>query len=306
MKICILYGGLSEEREVSINSGKSIFDCLSKKYDVFLYDFDGNYRKLHNNIKDVDLVFNALHGGDGENGTVQLFLEKNNIQYTGSNSSSSKIAMDKSLTKDICAKNNIPTPNGLIFNGYIEEDSLLAFNHKSLVIKPSDEGSSIGLSIIQNFNLDIKEKIDELQISIDKCCKVSNNIIVEEYIAGRELTVPILDDDVLPCIEIIPKDIYYNYDCKYKKGESEYIVPANLDSRNNNLLEQYSKNIFNLLGCSQYARVDFRLSKDNELFLLEVNTLPGFTETSLFPKSAESKNIDYFNLLDKIISLAKK
>ena len=311
MKICIIYGGTSTERDVSILSARSILNVFSNEKDIFGYDFDGDYNKLLENIKGVDLVFNSLHGGDGENGVIQKFFEDNNINFTGSGSKSSKKAMDKNSTKKICYENEILTPDWLYYEKAITafqlELELLKFYDTDIVIKPSNEGSSLGLSIIKNFSPDDSKKREELDISILQCNKVSKNVIIEEYIKGREITVGILGNKLFPILEIQPINKFYDYECKYTKGKSKYIVPAvNIDIKlEDNILNTAIK-IYELLDCRHYARVDFRLSEDNDLYLLEVNTLPGFTDTSLFPMAAKSIGINYKDLLLKIIKMSKK
>ena len=311
MKICIIYGGTSRERDVSILSAKSILNVFSDEKDIFGYDFNGNYNDLLKNIKDVDLVFNALHGGDGENGVIQKFFEDNNINFTGSGSKSSEKAMDKHLTKKICYENEILTPNWLHYEKTMRvfqfELELLRFYDKDIVVKPSNEGSSLGLSIIKNFSPDNSKKRQELDSSVLQCHEVSKNIIIEEYIEGREITVGILGDKVFPILEIQPVNKFYDYECKYTKGKSKYIVPAeNIDKKLEDDIVKTAIKIYGLLDCRHYARVDFRLSKNNNLYLLEVNTLPGFTDTSLFPMAAKSIGISYRNLLLEIINMSKK
>ena len=311
MKICVLYGGTSKERKVSILSAKSILKTLSDNKNIFGYDFDGNYEKLLEKIKNVDLVFNALHGGEGEDGTVQKFLSDNGIKYTGSGAMASKNAMDKHIAKTLCLENKILTPNWLYYKQVVGlvalEVEILRFYNTDIVIKPSDEGSSIGLSIIENFDPQNKAKRKMLDDSILKCYEVSRNILIEEYIHGRELTVGILGNKILPIVEIIPKNSYYDYECKYTKGKSSYMVPAKNIGKDLEI-DIYNKamQIYELIGCRHYARIDFRLSKDNHPYFLEVNTLPGFTDTSLFPMAAKSIGISYKDLLFNIIDLSKK
>ena len=304
MIICVLYGGISSEREVSLKSGIGILESLQKEFETYGYDFNGDYKDLYKNLQKADIVFNALHGGEGENGTLQMFFEENNIVFTGSNSKSSKIAMDKLSSKIICNENSILTPEWIMHNEDL--NGIEKFNNKSIVVKPADDGSSMGLSIIENFNLNNTKKIDLLNDAILKCRAISKNILIEEYIAGRELTISILDNKVLPAVEIKPKNILYDYECKYKKGNSNYIVPAILNKTILKQLDQISLNVFNLLGCRHYGRVDYRLSVDNRIYFLELNALPGFTETSLFPKAAAAANICYDNLIMSIVKQLKK
>ena len=303
MIICVLYGGISSEREVSLKSGIGILESLQKEYETYGYDFNGDYKDLYKNLQKADIVFNALHGGEGENGTLQLFFEENNIVFTGSNSKSSKIAMDKLQSKIICNENNILTPDWIIYSEDLNK--IEKFHNKSIVVKPSDDGSSMGLSIIENFNLNDTQKIDLLNDAILKCRDISKNILIEEYIAGKELTVSILANKALPIVEIRPKNILYDYECKYQKGNSDYIAPAILDEDILEQLEQISLKIFNLFACRHYGRVDYKLSVDNRIYFLELNTLPGFTETSLFPKAAVAANISYDDLIKSIVKQIK-
>ena len=306
MKICIVFGGTSSERNVSLLSGKAVSESLSKKYNLSIYDFDGNYKNLYEYTKDFDLVFNALHGGEGEDGTIQNFFEESNINFTGSSSKASRVAMDKHLTKKICFKNNIPTPDWMYSKSIKNTTEISKFNNKSIVVKPSDEGSSIGLTIINCFHHNNASKKNELNRAIKNSLKVSDNYIIEEYIKGREVTVGVLDNSTFPVLEIVPDNFYYDYECKYSKGKSKYIVPAEINDDLSQKIQNYALDIFKIIGCSNYARVDFRLSNQNQIYLLEINTLPGFTETSLFPKAAKSIGLSYSNLLEKIIQISKK
>ena len=232
MNLAVVFGGISREREVSINTGKSVLNALKNQNDIYSIDFKGDYDLLLEKIKskDIDLIFNALHGGDGEDGTFQLFLEDNNISYTGSNSKSSKIAMNKNLTKRICLKHKIPTPKWYCFNSEniseINSNMLLSEFSNGCVIKPSREGSSIGMHILNT------DKISEfaIEIAVKEVFKISDEVIIEEYIKGRELTVGILDEEALPVVEIFPKNFFYDYSSKYTKGKCEYLIPAKFTS----------------------------------------------------------------------------
>ena len=341
MKICILYGGVSSEREVSLNTGKSIYDAICDDYDVVMHDFDGDYQSMYDAVKDVDLVFIALHGGDGEDGTIQKYLESKNIKFTGSSSVASKKAMDKHLAKLLCVKHDISTPKwkvvdvrvmklygasrglyianlcGYLFVPYDDEYELNIGSvtggpvkgANGVVVKPCKEGSSVGISIIGPLSNDNNIMLDngndlELIDAIKKTSKISEYyFMIEEFIDGRELTVSILDNKVLPIVEIIPKGDYYDYECKYTKFQSNYIVPAKINQKTQELLSAYSLKIHKLIGCGAYSRVDFRLSKDDEIYFLEINTLPGFTDTSLFPKATAACGLGYRQLIKKIIEI---
>lgn len=290
MKICILYGGVSSERQISISSANSIYKAILNDYYIEMYDFTGDYVELLSKVENVDLVFNALHGGDGENGIVQEFLEKNKIKFTGSSSLASKIAMNKVECKKICVENNIPTPKWDI---YRKEKISLKLPY---VVKPYDDGSSMGLSIVKD-----EKRTDEALV---ECLKISKNIIIEQYIDGREITVSILNGKALPVVEILPKGDFYNYKCKYTKGECDYKVPAEMSLELSTLLQDYSIKIHNLLNCGSYSRIDFRVSDSDEVFFLEINTLPGFTKTSLFPKAASQVGFNYRELINLIVKLS--
>ena len=304
--MCILYGGISSEREVSLNTGKSINDAISDDYDIVMHDWDGDYELMYDVVKKMDLVFIALHGGDGENGTIQKYLESKNIRFTGSSSSASKKAMDKNISKLLCVEYDIPTPNWVMLDNKSNVDGsssiidtyLDGFDFKNgVVVKPNSEGSSIGISILKNVTN------EELECVVKKVHSISSSAMLETFIDGRELTVSVLDGKTLPIVEIVPKGDYYDYKSKYTKFQSNYIVPANINKKTQELLSEYSLKIHKLIGCGVNSRVDFRLSNDGLVYFLEINTLPGFTDTSLFPKAAEKYALDYRALIKKIIDL---
>ena len=319
MKIGLLYGGISFEREVSIKSSKSIKFGINEyikksNIDLELIDipFDGDCSSgiLYEQIKkyEIDLVFNSLHGGDGENGNVQKLLENMGIPFTGSGSEACKKAMNKSITKNICKKNNIPVPNGLVVSDcsqlfYINEFQKEVLRSNKLIVKPIDEGSSADLYIVPN------NRCGGLNISLQdvtrNMLKKYESFLLEEYIEGRELTVSILDGIPLPIVEIIPKNSFYNYEAKYESGMSEYIVPAKIDFKIQKEIKKYALELYNLLGCRHYSRIDIRLDNENNIYLLELNTLPGMTSTSLFPKSALEDGITFQELISILINLAK-
>jgi D-alanine-D-alanine ligase len=302
MKLCILYGGTSTEREVSINTGMSVYESIKDDYDITMYDYNGDFNLLNRALKNIDLVFIALHGGDGENGQIQKKLGEKKIKFTGSDFLASSIAMNKDLSKKKCIENNILTPEWAIVedSGSI---SNLSFKGK-VVVKPVCEGSSVGMSIVNSCYDQNKNLSSDLKKALDFCYSVSDHVMIEEFIEGRELTVSILNNRCLPAVEILPKGNFYDYKCKYTKGESEYIVPAILDFETKNLLNECSIKIHKSIGCRGYSRVDFRLGNNGKVYFLELNTLPGFTSTSLFPKAADAEGLDYSQLLKNIIRLA--
>ena len=310
MNLAVVFGGTSREKEVSIGTGKAVLDALKNQNNVYPIDFKGNYNILLEQIrsKNIDLVFNALHGGDGEDGTFQLFLEQNNICYTGSDSKSSKTAMNKDLTKKMCLKNNIPTPKWDCF--HLDDISKIDFNKLSdqfsdaCVIKPSREGSSIGMHILKSN----QEKVDEFKIknAIKEVLQISNKVIIEEYIQGRELTVGVLDEEALPVVEIFPKGYFYDYSSKYTKGECDYLIPAKLDKSDEMQVKKYALQLHKLVGCHSYSRVDFLMDIKSNIFALEINALPGLTNTSLLPKATMGVGMSYLDTIQKIIELSSK
>lgn len=325
MKIVVLMGGTSSEREVSLSSGRNIAAALSRRgHEVILLDTvlpmeqrqkalpvtenhvrngDVNlvYLLTDREVQTADFIFSALHGGSGENGVVQGLLQTLGFRFNGSSAEGCAIAMDKVITKMIFEKNDIPTPQWMYFerkNGldYSAIETAIERNFSfPLVIKPGHEGSTVGLTIV--------EKREQIQPAIDEALKYNSVFLVEEYIAGRELTVAILGEQALPIVEIRPRHGIYDYECKYVSGMSEYQVPAELDARLAEQIREQSVRAFHLLRCSGYGRMDLRLSNDRQPFFLEMNTLPGMTATSLVPKAAKAIGLSFEELLEEIIRL---
>ena len=287
-KIKLVLGGDSSEREVSIASGLSIYDSIKDEFETELIYLDNDFKVLSKKLKKNDIVFNALHGGYGENGELQLYLENLEICFTGSDSKTCKIAMSKNSTKEIAVKENIPTAHWTM-KYKMQKEINISF---PLVVKPDDQGSTIGLSIVvEKSGLDAAIKLAK---------QYSENIMIEKYIPGREITVGIIDGVPLPIVEIIPKHNFYDYKAKYTKGKSEYICPANIEKGLSNCIKKDALKIFNSINCTKYARVDFRLDRDKHYFL-ELNTHPGMTDTSLLPMAAKEFGIDFKELIKKII-----
>jgi len=289
-KVAVIFGGSSSEREVSIHTGLSVIEAVSEDYDVHSIEIKDSYKMLSKKLFDVDIVFIALHGGYGEDGTLQKYFEKYQIKYIGSNSVASSIAMDKNKTKLIALNNGIPVLNWIIINHNSEYNlEKLKF---PLIIKPNDGGSTIGLNYCEN--------IDNFKKMLTKSFENSTCLMIEEYVGAREISVPIVDGEVLPIIEIHPTGFLYDYDSKYKTNGSSYTVPAKIKDSISRKITNDALLIYNKIGCRHYARVDFLLDRNNH-YLLEINTLPGLTSTSLLPKSASYLGISYKNLINKII-----
>lgn len=297
-KIGILMGGTSLEREVSLISGKAIVEvCRKLGYDTIPLTLNGNIIELLPDLKKVDLVFIALHGGEGENGSIQGFLKELGIKYNGSGVLASALGMDKNISKVLSQSIGILTPKWKLFNTL--EDSL-KYNPKSfpVVVKPNDGGSTIGLTIVH--------KANEMEAALCYADDNGNGILIEDYIPGRELTVTILGGMVYPIVEIVPSHESYDYECKYTEGMSDYICPANLSKSQTESIQKMSINFYNLLQCRGYGRVDFRLDPDGTPWLLELNTLPGMTATSLVPKAVAAEGILFSELIQMIINESLK
>ncbi len=329
LKVLLLLGGTSPEREVSKSTGKSVYQALiNLGYEVIVLDpayginqplevedyfSDNDFAELSNEnyidaitlitADQISVAFLALHGKYGEDGMIQSLLELKGIKYTGSKVLSSAIAMDKIMSKILFEENSVPTPGYFHFKK--DECTTEEINNKIVkqfgypaVIKPNDQGSTVGLTICKS-----SAQLDE---AIHNAFEFSDRILVEEYISGRELTVAIIDNTALPVLEIRPKHDLYDYACKYTSGMSEYIVPADIPVEAVNQLQELSVKACKSLRCEVYARVDFRLSPENKIYVLEVNTLPGMTSLSLVPKMAKAANISFEQLIEKIITLSLK
>ena len=292
-KIAVLFGGDSSERDISIHTGLAVIEAIEKDYKLESINIMDDYKTLNQRLFGIDLVFIALHGGYGENGKLQKYFEKHRIKYTGSNSIASSIAMDKNKTKLIAKKNKIPVLEWTMLTN-VKNYNLENLKFP-LIIKPNDGGSTIGLNYCDNLN--------EFNKIILKSFSESSYLMIEEYIQAREISIPILDGQILPIIEIHPNGFLYDYDSKYKFNGSSYTVPAEIENLISRKIANDALLIYNEIGCRHYARVDFLLSDDNYYFL-EINTLPGLTTNSLFPKSASKIGISYRNLVRKIIELA--
>ena len=289
-KIAVLMGGPGEEKDVSLKSGQAIIKALNHNgYDVTSIILDAKLEKLVKELLSVDLVFLGLHGNIGENGTIQGFLDALGIIYTGSGPLSSAICMDKNISKIIAKNNGIMTPKWKLCDTVIDDAKM----NYPVIVKPNGQGSTVGLRIAHNER--------ELKPALEYAFNYDNSVLVEEYIKGRELTVMLIDGKAQPVCEIIPSHEFYDYECKYTAGMSKYICPAEIDDNISNYVKKISENLFDLLKCENYSRADFRMDDQNKFWFLEMNTLPGMTDTSLAPMSALAAGISFNELIDKIV-----
>lgn len=334
MKILLLAGGSSSENRVSLNTGAAIFEALKRLgHDVLPIDpatgrsligADGAFqielppgstttlatsgsRALTAALsspayRDINLVFIALHGGEGENGTIQALLDLSGIRYTGSGMAASAIAMNKAVSKRLFQSASIPTPNWQLYRlgeawsiARIVSDIETRFA-PPIIVKPNDGGSTVGLTKVKEFA--------RLTEAVECSAKESREILVEQFVAGREMTVAVIDGEPLPVVEIRPKNELYDYEAKYTKGKSEYLAPAPIDDSTARTLQEYGRLAFELVGARGLARIDFILAADGTPYCLEVNTLPGMTNLSLAPMAAKCVGMSFDQLIERIILAA--
>lgn len=301
-KVGVLMGGTSSEREISLKSGKAVLEALKGAgVNAVGIDIKSEDIKQLSGIfisARLDCAFIALHGRFGEDGQVQKILEDVNIPYTGSGVSASRLAMDKIASLKVLGENGLIVPawEALGKNDYPLSGDIKVDLKFPLVIKPANHGSSIGLSIIDN--------TQALRKACDLAFEYDQRIVIQEYIKGRELTVGVLDEQPLPVIEIITKNAYFDFQAKYQSALTEYIVPAKLDEQLSKKIQLDGLSAHKALGCFGCSRADMILSPDGLIYLLEVNTIPGMTATSLLPKAAKATGMDFSDLCLRLLSLA--
>jgi D-alanine-D-alanine ligase len=300
--ILIVCGGTSNEREISLKSGKACSNAL-KKLNHKVLNFDPakeDFKKIKN--YKVDLIFNALHGRDGEDGVAQSYFEYYKIPYTHSGILSSMNSMDKIISKKIFKKNQIKTPayielNPINYLNILKKKNILKSGLTyPLVLKPSNEGSSIGVKICKNF-IDLKKNVNEL-------IKNYKTLIVENFIGGQEIQVAVINGKPLGAIELKPKRKFYDYKAKYfKSAQTQHLMPANLSNKKYKEVLVLAKKAHNALNCRGVTRADFKYD-NKKFYLLEINTQPGMTDLSLVPEIARYVNISFQELVKNIIDNA--
>ncbi|HEY5345594.1 MAG TPA: D-alanine--D-alanine ligase [Verrucomicrobiae bacterium] len=292
LNITVMLGGPSAEREVSLRSGAAVAAALrSLGHQVFEIDPKNGGFVLP---EKTDVVFLALHGTYGEDGTVQKQLDELGVAYTGCDVEASRIAFDKVLTKQSCIEAAVPTAKFVTVQSVAADfpENLLP----PLVVKPARQGSSVGLQFV--------ERAEDWQNALAEALKFDSEVLVEEKIVGRETTVGILGGKVLPVVEVRPKAGSYDYANKYTPGNTEYFCPADFDAATTQRIQAAALGAFQAIGGRDYARVDVMVRADGSPVVLEVNTLPGMTETSLLPKAAAAAGMNYATLCQRMIDLA--
>ncbi|MEE9369312.1 MAG: D-alanine--D-alanine ligase [Pontiella sp.] len=289
-RVAVLKGGISSEREISLRSGAAIAQGLRDGgYDVLEIDIQTKEFKIPDG---TEAVFVALHGRFGEDGEIQQMLVEQGMPFTGSGVESCRVSFDKVLTRACLEAHGIPVPKGEVLK--TSKDRTLSV---PLVVKPPREGSSVGCHLV------FEES--QWEPAFADASHYSDDILVEEYIPGRELTVGVVNGQVLPVVEIKTATEWYDYDAKYVTGDTQYIVPAELDDSLARALQSIALNTFQCLEAEGFGRVDFRLSPENKPYVLELNAIPGFTETSLLPKAAQSAGIGFSDLCCRIMERAQ-
>ena len=307
LKIGVVAGGISSERDISLKSGGAVYESLIENgFSAKLIDIKSQEQlEFLATYKGLDLVIIMIHGKGGEDGEIQSILKKAKIKYTGSNATSSRRAFDKVTSKEIFKKNGLEVPFHKCYWFNEEEAFEDWFESRRIVVKPSKEGSSYGVSIVNRpgetwFGKDAALDPD-LKEALLKADSYDGEIMVEYFIEGKELTVAIVGENTYPAIEIIPPNEFYDFSAKYDGIGTKYI-PANLSPKETKKLSELCLKAFKSLGCSGWGRVDLIKAKDDgNYYILEVNTVPGMTETSLVPKAAKLAGLSFNDLLVEII-----
>ena len=302
-RVGVVMGGCSSEREISLKSGQGVFNALTNAgCEVVAIDLQTtDEAQILKQLRDarIDIVFLVLHGKFGEDGSIQTILEKAGMTYTGSGPEASRLAMDKAATQTLLQKNGILVPPFFILKRADQTragELLKSIGGCPAVVKPSGEGSSIGITIVH--------RSEEFSAALEKAFEYGEQVLVERYITGQEITSGILAGEPLALIEIKPTHEFFDFTAKYQKGLSDYIVPAQIDEKRAQQIKQLSQKVFTLTGCRDMARSDFILDEKGQAYFLEINTIPGFTEMSLLPKAARQQGISFEELCVRLAGFA--
>lgn len=297
-RVAVVMGGTSSEREISIRTGSGVARALHELgYEAQSLDYDGRFLDAVRSWN-PDVVFNALHGPGGEDGQIQGILDYLGIPYTGSGVEACALAMDKHLTKKLCAAEGLPTAAWDVFDLSGGTLPLLPGSlDLPLVVKPRYEGSSAGVNIVRTH--------EQWTNAMVEAAQRYGEILAEEFIPGREFTCGVLGEEALPVVEIVAnRDEFYSYEAKYSAGGSTHIVPARIDDDLSARLQMLALSVHRLIGLRDYSRTDFIVSKEGRPFILEINTLPGLTPTSILPDACGAMGISYEALVDRLVGYA--
>lgn len=302
LKVAVLYGGTSSEREISLQSGQAVIDALQgfeqdgeKLFDVLPIDVDENFLQQALNLKQssVDRVFIALHGGAGEDGSVQAVLDMAQLSYTGSDVLASALALNKLKTKQLWKAEKINTPAYQVLQNTTTWSDLSSQLGHKVIIKPASEGSSIGMRIASD--------AESLSQAIDEAFQYDTEVIAEQWVDGDEFTVAILAERALPVIKLKTNNVFYDFEAKYQSDDTQYICPCGLSSEEEKQMQDLALSAFDALGCSGWGRVDVMRDKQGNNYLLEANTVPGLTSHSLVPMAAKIDGMDFQKLIVNIL-----
>jgi D-alanine-D-alanine ligase len=302
INVALLSGGRSSERDVSLNGGNQVFEALDKaRYNIHRYDPETDLTRLSQDAQKIDIALIILHGPFGEDGTIQGFLDLLDIPYQGSGVLGSALAMNKIISKEIFKHHGLPTPAAMAFckKDRIDAAHCLETLGLPVVVKPGSGGSSIGMSLVKTH--------EDLQPALKKAFACDDVLLIESYLKGTELTVSVVGNDeltALPVVEIIPDKKYdfFEYDAKYTAGETREICPARISDQLAKKAQEFSMTAHRALFCRGYSRTDM-ICRENEIYVLETNTIPGMTRTSLLPLAAKTAGISFTELLDRLIEL---
>jgi D-alanine-D-alanine ligase len=295
--VAVVMGGPSAERDVSIASGTGVVRALGKLgYAARSLDYDAGFVDALRELR-PDVVFNALHGPGGEDGHVQAILDWLGVPYTGSGLAACALSMDKHLTKKLLAAEGFPTPAWEIFDLTEGELPLLPGSlGLPLVVKPRADGSSSGVAIVKSH--------EQWSAAVVAAAERRAQLIVEEFIPGREFSCGVLGEDPLPVVEIVPTDDFYSYESKYQPGMSRHFVPARIEDDLAKRLQMLALSVHRLVGLRDYSRTDFIVTPEGRPYILEINALPGLTPSSLLPEECAAVGIDYEALVDRLVGFA--
>lgn len=289
-KIGVLYGGLSSEREISIKSGKSVLKALKQLgLNACAILVDKNAADKIKQAK-IDIAFPVLHGTGGEDGTIQGLLEIMQIPYTGCGIFSSSASIDKNISKKLFRSEGLNTPDWFILKQFEPIPEKIKY---PIIVKPANGGSTIGISIASNYSSFLK--------AVKEAFKYDKLVLAEQFIKGKEITAAVLDGEVLPIIEIVPKGGFYDFKAKYQKGGSRHIIPARISSKAYAQAQKYALSVYKLFMCRSICRVDMIVDKSDKVWILENNTLPGMTNTSLLPDAAKYAGISFNEIVLKFL-----
>jgi D-alanine-D-alanine ligase len=302
LTVALLAGGISSERDVSLHSGDQVYDALDKeKYNIMRYDPKSDLPRLVQDAAKIDIALIILHGPHGEDGTVQGLLELLNVPYQGSGVLGSALAMNKVVTKQLYERAGLPVIPYCVYrrDDTVDSEKCASDLGLPLVAKPVEAGSSVGMSIVKS--------AADLQSALNKAGEFDDAILVESYIEGTELTAGVLGNrelEALPLIEIVPDKSheFFDYEAKYTAGVTQEICPARINEELTQKAQNYARIAHQALFCKGYSRTDMIL-KDNEMYVLETNTIPGMTATSLFPQAAQQAGMSFSQVLDRLIEL---